>query len=58
MMTDSEWRDFEKYVEKRLGRLYPGYKCYSQKPSKTTKRRPDSACYKRDGGDVVGEEKP
>ena len=43
-MANTEWRDFEKYIEKRLEKLYPGYKCVCQKPSKTTRRRPDCFC--------------
>jgi hypothetical protein len=46
-MPNTEWRDFEKYVEKRLEKLYSGYKCVCQKPSRTTRRRPDCFCVER-----------
>jgi hypothetical protein len=43
-METEKGREFEKYVEERLRRLYPGYACMCQKSSKTTRRRPDCFC--------------
>jgi hypothetical protein len=52
-MAKTEWRDFEKYVEKRMGKLYSGYKCVCQKSSETTGRRPDCFCVARKKVDNV-----